>query len=355
VFPGPRWAHLPFLVLTAVPIVVRRRRPLLALIAVGVAQSLWIYGLYPMSQQPPITPFLALVIAVYSAAAYADGTAARAAWITVALGMLSNIPALVAGQSIGYVAGPNVTLLIAFSLGLGFARSRRRAEAEQRRAAQADADRAAAAEQAAAAERARIARELHDVISHDVSLMVLQASVERRVLANERSQTGQALEAIEATGREALAELRRMLGVLRKNADDAAPLRPQPGLATLPALVAQARDAGVDVTLSVDTDLTLPPGLDIAAFRIVQEALTNVAKHAHGAAATVRVSHVGDALDIEITDDGATKADAVLLPSGGHGLIGLRERVALYGGTFLATPRPGGGFRVHVRVPAATV
>jgi signal transduction histidine kinase len=337
---------------TAVPVAVRRRQPLVALIAVGVAQTVWIYALYPISQQPPLTPFLALVVAVYSAAAYADGKAARAAWVTVALGVLSNIPALLAGQSLGYLAGPNVTLLIAFSLGLGFARSRRRAEAERRRAAQADAERVAAAERAVAEERARIARELHDVISHDVSLMVLQASVERRVLAGDRPETGQALRTIETTGREALAELRRMLGVLRKNDDDGdAPLRPQPGLAALPALVAQARDAGLDATLTVDPDLTLPPGLDIAAFRIVQEALTNVAKHAHGATATVRVRQVGDTLDVEITDDGATGDVAVLLPSGGHGLFGLRERVALYGGSFEAAPRPAGGFRVHVRVP----
>jgi signal transduction histidine kinase len=190
------------------------------------------------------------------------------------------------------------------------------------------------------------------VISHDVSLMVLQASVERRVLAGERPQTGHALETIESTGREALAELRRMLGVLRKNEDDGdAPLRPQPGLAALPALVAQARDAGLDVTLAVDPGVVLPPGLDIAAYRIVQEALTNVAKHASGAAATVRVRQVGDTLDLEIVDNGSTRPEAVLLPSGGHGLVGLRERVALYGGTFEAVPRPAGGFRVHVRVP----
>lgn len=137
----------------------------------------------------------------------------------------------------------------------------------------------------------------------------------------------------------------------KSDGDDDAPLAPQPGLASLPTLVTQASDIGLEVTLAVDPDLVLPAGLDIATFRIVQETLTNVAKHARGASATVRVGCVGDALEVEIVNDESTAPDPIPLPSGGHGLLGLRERVALYGGTLEATRGPSGGFRVHVRVP----
>jgi signal transduction histidine kinase len=350
VYPHATWAHLPFVVVTSVPVAFRRRWPLGALIALAMTQSAWIYGLYPMDQQPPLVPFLQLLIVVYTAAAYSDGRAARAAWVVIGLGIATDIPTLAVGKPMGNVAGPDISLLIAFSVGLGFARIRRRAEAQEQRAVRAEQERLEAVARAGAEERARIARELHDVISHDVSLMVLQASVERRVHTGDDS-TSQTLANIESTGREALAELRRMLGVLRKTDEDA-PLRPQPGLAQLPDLVEQARAAGLPVHLVIDGEpVAVPAGLDIAAYRIVQESLTNAAKHAAGATVTATVRYSDGALEIDVTDDGSTDPAAATLPRGGHGLVGMQERVALFGGSLEAAAAANGGFRVRARLP----
>lgn len=350
VYPHSTWVHLPFVVVTSIPVAFRRRWPLAALIALGVLQTTWIYVLFPVQQQPPLVPFIQLLVVVYSAAAYSDGRAARAAWAVVVLGLAADLPTLAAGKPPGELAGPDVALVIAFLVGLAFARIRRHAAAAEGQVVQAERERLAAVERAAAEERVRIARELHDVISHDVSLMVLQASVERRVHTTD-DVTRQTLASIESTGREALAELRRMLGVLRKNDADA-PLRPQPGLAQLPDLVEQGRAAGLAVRLrTVGMPVPLPAGLDIAAYRIVQESLTNAAKHAGGATVTATLSYGPDSLAIEVADDGGGHPAERPLPGGGHGLVGMRERVALFGGSLEASPSGAGGFAVRVRLP----
>ena len=349
VFPHSVWAHLPFVVAMSGFVFVRRGQPVVALVGLGIVQSAWLYGLYPLDQQPPLIPFVQLLVVVYSAVAYADGRAARAAWIVVVLGIATDIPSLVIGKPVGNVAGPDVLLALAFALGLGFAKIRRRAAEHEHRAVVAEAERSRAAERAAADERARIARELHDVISHDVSMMVLQASVERRVAGDS---AGEALASIEATGREALAELRRMLGVLRKD-DEHPALTPQPGLAQLPELADKARAAGLPVQLVVDGDpVTVPAGLDIAAYRIVQESLTNVAKHAAGATVTATIRYGSHHLEIEVVNAGGRPLPAV--SGSGQGLIGMRERVALFGGTLDAAHRSDGGFTVHARLPLPT-
>lgn len=350
VYPHSMWAHLPFVVVTSLPIAFRRRAPLAALIVFAVTQGAWIYSLYPLDQQPPLIPFVQLLVMVYTAAAYSDGRAARAAAAVVALGIITDIPTLAIGKPVGNVAGPDMMMAIAFGIGLTFARNRRHAESLEERAARTDRERAEAVERAAAEERARIARELHDVISHDVSMMVLQASVERRVHSGDGS-TAQTLANIEATGREALAELRRMLGVLRKG-DEEPPLQPQPGLAQLPDLIERARAAGVPVDLVVDgTPVVVPPGLDIAAYRIVQESLTNVAKHAAGASVTATLRFRGGTLEIDVVDDGGSYASTAPLPRGGHGLVGMQERVALFGGSLEAAQEGDGGFRVRALLP----
>jgi len=350
VYPHSQWAHLPFVVVTALPVAVRRRWPLGAMLVFAVTQSIWIYSLYPLDQQPPLIPFVQLIIIVYTAAAYSDGRTARAAMVVVAIGVLTDIPTLAIGKPIGNVAGPDVVMAIAFGVGTAFARMRRHNETLEEQAARAERERIEAAERAAAEERARIARELHDVISHDVSLIVLQASVERR-MHNGDGSTAQTLASIESTGREALAELRRMLGVLRKDDHDA-PLQPQPGLAELPDLVEQARSAGVPVNLVVDGQpVAVPPGLDIAAYRIVQESITNAAKHAAGAAVTATLRYGEGSLDIDVVNDGGAGSPTAPLPRGGHGLVGMQERVALFGGSLEATPADGGGFRVLARLP----
>lgn len=353
VYPHSPWAHVPFAVVTALLVAVRRRWPLATLILFAIIQSVWIYALFPLKQQPPLIPFVQLIVIVYAAAAYASGRAARAALLVVAIGVLTDIPTLAIGKPVGNVAGPDVIIAIAFGVGVAFARMRRHNETLEEQAARAERERLEAAERAAAAERARIARELHDVISHDVSLIVLQASVERRVHADS-GPTAQTLANIESTGREALAELRRMLGVLRRDDHDA-PLQPQPGLAELPDLVEQARAAGVPVNLVVDGHpVPVPPGLDIAAYRIVQESITNAAKHAAGATVTAKLRYVDGALDIDVVNAAGSRAPTAPLPRGGHGLVGMQERVALFGGTLEATPDGGGGFRVRARLPLPT-
>jgi signal transduction histidine kinase len=218
----------------------------------------------------------------------------------------------------------------------------------ERRAQMAERERDLAAREAVVEERARIARELHDVIAHHVSMIVLQAGAERRVLDGAHSSTRDVLETVERTGRSALTEMRRLLGMLRADAHE--PLTPQPGLTDVPALVTQLRDAGLPVELHIEGEpLELPVGIDLSAYRIVQEALTNALKHAGEATATVAIRYDKCSLELEIVDDGAGTPSAV--GSGGHGLVGMRERVALYGGRLDAGRRPGGGFAVRVLLP----
>jgi signal transduction histidine kinase len=217
----------------------------------------------------------------------------------------------------------------------------------ERRVRLAERERDVAAREAVVEERARIARELHDVIAHHVSMIVLQAGAERHALDGRESSARDVLGTIERTGRDALAETRRLLGMLREGGAD--PLSPQPGLADLDLLVSQVRDAGLPVQLHVEGDRRdLPVGLDLSAYRIVQEALTNALKHAGRATAAVRIRYHDDALELQIADDGASTPTRA---TGGHGLVGMRERVALYGGTFEARPRDGGGYLVRALLP----
>jgi len=219
----------------------------------------------------------------------------------------------------------------------------------ERRAQMAERERDLVAREAVVEERARIARELHDVIAHHVSMIVLQAGAERRVLDDDaNATTREVLETVERTGRSALTEMRRLLGMLRSDGNE--PLAPQPGLSDVPILVRQLRDAGLPVELQVEGERReLPVGLELSAYRIVQEALTNALKHAGDAKASVSIRYGSDSLELEIADDGTRAGTQV--PSGGHGLVGMRERVALYGGRFDAGRRPSGGFAVRVLLP----
>ena len=218
----------------------------------------------------------------------------------------------------------------------------------ERRARIAERERDVAAREAVVEERARIARELHDVIAHHVSMIVLQAGAERRSLGDTNASTREVLETVEQTGRGALTEMRRLLGMLRGDARE--PLKPQPTLDDVTALVGQLREAGLPVQLHIDgAQRELPVGIELSAYRIVQEALTNALKHAGDARTTVHVRYGPNSLELEIADDGAGNASHV--SGGGHGLVGMRERVALYGGHFDARPDPEGGFVVRVRLP----
>jgi len=228
---------------------------------------------------------------------------------------------------------------------------RQRADDSAERLRRAEAGHEAQTRQAVAAERARIASELHDVVTHNVSVMVVQAGAARRVLDSSPDQARDALVAVEASGRTAMGELRHLLGLLAPaGAEDQAALAPQPGAGQVAALVDRVRAAGLDVELTVTGARDLPPGADLTAYRVVQEALTNVIKHAGVARAAVSLEYRPDDLLITVTDDGDPGAGQAP-GTGGRGLIGLRERIALYGGELDAGPRPGGGWRVRARIP----
>jgi signal transduction histidine kinase len=228
-----------------------------------------------------------------------------------------------------------------------------RADVAEERAARLEQQREADALRAVVEERTRIARELHDIIGHSVSVMTVQASGVRRLLRPEQEQEREALLAVEQTGREALAEMRRVVGALR-DPEEGPALAPRPSLSRVDKLVAQARETGLPVDLEIQGEpVPLPAGVDLTAYRLVQEGLTNAIKHAAARHAEVRVRY-GDYVEIEVCDDGrGTDARDSASSGGGHGLVGMRERVSIYGGELEAGPRPGGGFRLRARLPVA--
>ena len=227
-------------------------------------------------------------------------------------------------------------------------RLRRTAELEER-AARLERERESESRAAVAEERARIAREMHDVVAHSLSVMVVQAEAAEAMLDVDPERARKPLAAVQDTGRSALTELRRMLGALRE-ADDGAPLAPQPGLGGLDELVEHVRAAGLPVELRVEGEARpLPSGVDLSAYRILQEGLTNALKHAGPARAEVLVRYGDRDLELRVSDDGRGRGAGG--NGGGHGLVGMRERVALYGGELDAGPRPGGGFGLRARLP----
>jgi signal transduction histidine kinase len=214
-------------------------------------------------------------------------------------------------------------------------------------------ERAQAERYAVAEERARLARELHDVVGHSIAMMTVQAGAERLALGVARPETSRVLNQIEVTGRQTLEEMRRLLGVLRMPGEDV-DYMPQPGLAQLDALAVRLGQSGLEVSVRVSGDPgVLSPGVDISAYRIVQEALTNVLKHADATRAAVRVAHGDGGVEIEVTDDGAgpVRGQSGAAAGSGHGLAGMRERVALYGGSLTSGPGPSGGWCLVARLP----
>jgi signal transduction histidine kinase len=243
-----------------------------------------------------------------------------------------------------------IALFMGLSWTVGFVLNRRATQTRElaERAERLERQHEEAASRAVAEERQRIARELHDVVAHSVSVMTVQAGAVRRLLRPEQEQERQALETVEATGREALTEMRRLVGLLREQG--AMPeFAPQPGLGTVHALLDTVRSAGLPVDLAVDgTPRELSPGIDLAAYRVVQEALTNALKYGGTAHAWVSLHWRDDELELEVANDGKGDGDG---SGGGHGLAGMRERVLLYGGTLDSGPRDGGGYVVRARLP----
>jgi signal transduction histidine kinase len=322
-----------------------RRRAPLAVLVVAIGASAAANVIAPLDAAT--TPALALVVVAYSVGAHTVGLRS---WIG-ATGVGALIAANVAGQlSAGDLALIAMILGGAWVAGRAMRYRRERERVLERLTVDLEREREEKARAAAAEERVRIARELHDVVAHAISVIVLQARGGRRSLETDPEETRQALDTIEATGSEALAEMRRLLGMLRRDDEEIA-LAPQPSIRHLDSLARQVREAGMPVELSVEGEpVELPPGIDVSAYRIVQEALTNALKHAGPATARVVVRYGDHDLELEVVDTGVGMHSA---GGAGHGLVGMRERVSLYGGNIDAGPRDGGGFAVKARLPLA--
>lgn len=341
---GPLWLTTLLPLLLALPLLWRRTQPLLS--ATLITAGLVIQAVVSGQSSEGLQNF-AIGVAAYSVAAYSDRRRALTGLGVVAAGLTiysledHNI---MTGEARQLYAGAfyNAVFLVAWLAG-SFVRHGRERKALEAQAA----EQQRAAEAAVAEERSRLARELHDIVSHNLSVVVLQAGGAR---AQGGAVAPAALEKIERSGREALVEMRRLLGVLRGNEEDAT-VSPQPGIDELAPLVDSVRAAGLPVELSVAGDRSvLTPALELSVYRIVQEALTNALKHAGPAVARVNVRCGRDGVTIEVSDDGRGVGGAPL-PSTGHGLVGMRERVAMFGGDLRTTRGPHGGFTVHARLP----
>jgi signal transduction histidine kinase len=333
---------------TTVPLLWRRRAPLLVLV-VCLACIVIPDAKYEIGNNAS-APFAGTLVAAYASGAYTsrrDGRIAAAIIGAMVLISAVSIGEDVVGDAV-FIGG----ILFAVWGAATIVRSRQElAAALAARTVELEHEREEKAKLAVAEERTRIARELHDVVAHNISIMVVQAGAERHAIGDDRPDTSKVLATIEETGRAALAEMRRLLGMLRRSDDELA-LAPQPSLRYLEDLVEQVREAGMPVELRIEGEQrAIAPGIDLSAYRIVQEALTNALKHAGPAQARVTVRYGDDELDIEIADDGAGPDGEA--PAGGHGLVGMRERVALFGGDLASGRRRGGGYAVRARLPLA--
>jgi signal transduction histidine kinase len=336
--------------LNTVPLAARRRFPL-AVLAIVVASGL----VFAALDLPPDILWVAVPVAVYSVAAYADRWASLAGLAVAEVGSVAN--QLTPGRFQAPTVVSNALLIAAAWLLGHFVGVRRRYVLQlEERTAELERAREELARRAVTEERLRLARELHDVVAHAMSVIAVQSGVGAHVANTRPKEAAKALGAIEATSRAALEELRRLLGVLRQEDEPRGDLAPVPGLADLDSLLAEVAKAGLAVKLRVNgTRPPLPAGVDLSAYRIVQEALTNVVKHAGPAHAQVMVGYGDQEVTVEVTDDGrgaVTSAGDGRVGTG-HGLIGMRERVQAFGGDLEVGPRPGGGFRVAARLPLA--
>ena len=343
------------LILQTLPIAIRRRNPMRILVITGLAITVYsLLGYLGTNGVGDSNGAYGVVVAFYTVAANEPRRrAVFAAGVTAACVLISFVAYAAFDSISGWTANLSITYLsfgLAWLIGDNLRVRRAYTRQLEDRAAELELEREEKAAQAVTEERARIARELHDVVAHYVSVMVVQAAGARRIADKDPVAARGALEAVEMAGRTALAEMRRMLEVLR--ADDQG-MGPQPGLGEIERLIGNVRDAGLPVEYSVEgTSCCLPAGMDLAAYRIVQEALTNSVKHGGKASAHVVVRYTTDTLEIEVIDDGRGAAAPFHSGTeGGHGLIGMKERVALFGGELQTGPILTGGYRVFARMP----
>ena len=330
---------------TAGVLLFRRRAPLLVM---AVLLALVAAGSATDPPQDASFWFFATLVATYALGAHANvrvglaGLALVLAFFTVG--------AILDDQTVGDVVFIGILFAGTWVIGRLLERRTNQATQLRREAAILEQEREQRAREAIAEERARIARELHDIVAHGVSTMVLQVGGVRRRLTSDQRAELDVLMNVEETGRRSLVEMHRMLGIMRQ-ADNGNLLTPQPGLARLDDLAESMRAAGLPVEVTVAGEpADLPSGLDLSAYRIIQEALTNTLKHAGRARARVAVTYGTDALDLEVLDDGGGAANGNGA-AGGHGLVGMRERVALFDGSLETGARPEGGYRVHAHLP----
>jgi signal transduction histidine kinase len=341
------WFAIPAVAVMVLPLFLRRRFPF-----TGPA-AYWILATALTFVDGVLIPFMQSLFVVGMASAFLLGNLRNGVkaglGLAVVLGgavtVVYNIPG---AQPISELIFVPLEFGVSWVAGFALRERAERAEAAEVRATQAEREREAAARIAVAEERARIARELHDIVAHAVSVMVLQVGAVRHKLPDELAEDRDALRSVERAGRTALAEMRRLLAAMRRDGDEAE-LLPQPGLDGLDSLLEEINRAGLPVELHVDgKPFPLPRGIDLSAYRIVQEGLTNALKHARATDADVTVRYRPDELEIEVRDNGRGSATSDGL---GHGLVGVRERVKIYGGDMTAGVATGGGFVLSTRLP----
>lgn len=340
----PKWAAAITEVPFSLTLAWRRKLPIAVVGIVGLGWGLEAALGVPVEQ--PVVPLLTIVVAVYSVAVNEPLRRALAGFAVLIPGMaLSAVH--IHGDTVVKLGNVAFGLIIvggAWTAGLVVRSRTQDAGQLARKAERLEAERLVAV----AEERARIARELHDVIAHSVSVMVVQAEAAEEVLKLNPRHAIEPLRAVQDTGRQAMVEMSRLVGLLREEGEELG-LAPQPGLEDLESLVSQVREAGLSVRLQIEGEpRKLPLGVDLSAYRVVQEALTNALKHAGPAHAEAVVRYGRDALELEVCDDGPGTGNG---HAGGHGLVGMRERVSVFGGELHAGPRPEGGFAVRARLP----
>jgi signal transduction histidine kinase len=343
---GPLWFDVVAVFAILTPLFLRRRFPFGAPAALGVAVIVTCFV------DERLVPFDFVIFLAGCAAVFLLGLLRDRGRAVAGLVAAVGVAGLVVYRDPLSSADAFIVTSIIFGIvwTIAFAVSRKFEEADEarERAARAEREREARARAAVTEERARIARELHDVVGHSVSVMTVQASAVRRLLRPDQKREREALLVVERTGREALAEMRRMVGVLRRP-EEAPALAPQPSVEHVDKLIEQAREAGLPVELRVEGDpLPLPAGVDLTAYRLVQEGLTNALKHARAERAEVIVRYEDGAIEVAVSDNGRGRGSD---DGGGHGLVGMRERVAVYGGELDAGPGPEGGFRLRAKLP----
>ncbi len=338
-FAGDRAVSFPTALAFCAALAWRRRFPLIAMVLAVVVIEVSNLAAPALAETGAF--LVGLLLAIYSVGRYADG---RALVAGVAL-VVAAIPlaAIEPGDPVAFTDIAFFAVMLGAPLLVGrYIRHRR--EHEEVLVVERD----TRAREAVAEERTRIARELHDVVAHAISLIVLQARGGRRMLDDDPQETRRALDVIEHAGEQALGEMRRLLGLLRQGEPELA-LAPPPSLRRLDELVEGIRASGLPVEVAIEGEpVELPPGVDVSAYRIVQEGLTNALKHAEGARAWVTVTYGAEAVDLAIVDDGGGHGS---VNGGGYGLAGMRERVAIYGGRLESGARPEGGYALRVRLP----